>query len=207
MNSSLYLAAVALLIVTTPASAQTTTNPGTTDGTTPSTSNSGDITAPLPSTGAATGQSPTGSSETPVTAMPSPVEPNRLDPSAPSQQRLVIAPGSTTGSTTADPADNSSNPSAPGNSYNAILNGAASNNGTSTGTSGLGVTPAPSPLSPSMYPRRLTAPVFTQPSLTSRTGLGTGIVVSPAARSGLTAHSGLQSHGLPSGHAHSGSHR
>lgn len=221
MNSRIYMMAVASLIATTPAVAQTatnpdtTTNPGTTDLTTPPASGSGSALTPSPSTSSST---TTGSSEPPVTANPSPVEPSRLDPSAPSEQRLIIDPGSGAGSTTTNPADNSSNPGAPGSSYNAILENGSSSNGASTGSSGLGVTPAPSALSPSMYPRplttpslhnpasnypaALTAPVFPQPSTTTSTGLG-----SSAMRSGLSAHSSMQSHPLSISHAHAGSHR
>lgn len=214
MDSRIYSAAVTILIATTPAVAQTTTNPGATNTTTsPSTSNPGDTTTPSSST---TGQSATGSSETPVNVSPSPVEQNRLDPSAPSPQRLLIDPGTAAGGTGTNPAENSSDPNAPGNSYNAIIEG--TNNGTSTGTSGLGVTPAPSPLSPSLYPQRLTipptqnpasnypapltAPVFTQP--TAGPGIGT-----PAAASSMGTHSSLQSHAfshsaMPGSHAHAG---
>lgn len=215
MNSRFYIMAVASLIATTPALAQTATNPGTTDSTTPSASGSSSALTPSPSTSATT---TTGSSEPPVTATPSPVEPSRLDPSAPSEQRLIIDPGSGAGSTTTNPADNSSNPGAPGSSYNAILENGSSSNGASTGSSGLGVTPAPSALSPSMYPRplttpalqnpasnypaALTAPVFPQPSMPTSTGIGTS-----ALRSGLSAHSSMQSHPLSLSHAHAGGHR
>ena len=215
MNSRFYIMAIASLIATTPALAQTATNPGTTDSTTPPASGSSSALTPSPSTSTTT---TTGSSEPPVTATPSPVEPSRLDPSAPSEQRLIIDPGSGAGSTTTNPADNSSNPGAPGSSYNAILENGSSSNGASTGSSGLGVTPAPSALSPSMYPRplttpalqnpasnypaALTAPVFPQPSMPTSTGIGKS-----ALRSGLSAHSFMQSHPLSVSHAHSGSHR
>ncbi len=225
MNSRFYMMAIASLIATTPAVAQTatnpdtTTNPGTTDSTTPPASGSGSALTPSPSTSSST---TTGSSEPPVTANPSPVEPSRLDPSAPSEQRLIIDPGSGAGSTTTNPADNSSNPGAPGSSYNAILENGSSSNGASTGSSGLGVTPAPSALSPSMYPRplttpslhnpasnypaALTAPVFPQPSTTTSMGIGPP-TMRPGMRSGLSAHSTMQSHPLSISHAHAGSHR
>ncbi len=215
MNSRFYIMAIASLIATTPAVAQTATNPGTTDSTTPPASGSSSALTPSPSTSTTT---TTGSSEPPVTATPSPVEPSRLDPSAPSEQRLIIDPGSGAGSTTTNPADNSSNPGAPGSSYNAILENGSSSNGASTGSSGLGVTPAPSALSPSMYPRplttpalqnpasnypaALTAPVFPQPSMPTSTGIGKS-----ALRSGLSAHSSMQSHPLSLSHAHAGGHR
>jgi hypothetical protein len=75
------------------------------------------------------------------------------------------------GSTITNPAEESSNPAAPGQSYNSILEGAPSNNGTSTGTSGTGMSSTgsngvgtsglgvgtTSPLQ-STYPKRLTTP-------------------------------------------------
>ncbi|AGK57278.1 autotransporter-associated beta strand repeat protein [Hyphomicrobium denitrificans 1NES1] len=153
---------------------------------------------------------------------PSPVEQNRLDSSAPSPERLLIDPGAAAGSTASNPAENSSDPNAPGESYNAILKGSSSNNGTSTGTSGLRATPAPSALSPSMYPQPLTtpptqnpasnypapltAPHFTQPTMTPGTGIGT-----PSHGSGIEAHSSMPghafSHGPMAGGHVGGSHR
>jgi len=202
MNAYLCSAAVSMLIAITPAIAQTAVNPGTSDTTAPSASEPVNP-SPSPPTNINGQSAVTGSSDTSVTAPPTPVEQNRLDPSAPSPQRLIIDPGS------------GANPSAPGNSYNAIQEGAA-NNGTSNGTSGIGVTPAPSALSPSMYPQRLTtppvqnpasnypaalrAPVFTQPNMTSGTGMGPS-----SARSARTAGR-LQPHELAGSHAHSGGH-
>lgn len=226
MDSRVYSTAIAILIATTPAIAQTTTNSGTSTSPTDTTASpdasspSGATTSP-PST-SATDQGASGSSETPVNVSPSPIEQNRLDPSAPSPERLLIDPGAAAGSTVTNPAENSSNPSAPGESYNAILGGSSSNNGTSTGTSGLGVTPAPSALSPSMYPRPLTTPPaqnpasnypaplttphFTQPTMTPGAGIGMA-----GHGSGIEAHSSLQGHAfshgpMAGGHA-AGGHR
>jgi len=222
MHSRIYSAAVTILIATTPVAAQSTANPDATGtAASPSTSNPSETTTPSSST-STTGQSATGSSETPTNVSPTPVEQNRLDPSAPSPQRLLIDPGVAAGGTATNPAENSSDPSAPGNSYNSILEGASSNNGTSTGTSGLGLTPAPSPLSPSMYPQPLTippthrsgsnypapltAPQFTQSTMTPGISIGT-----PAPASGIGTHSGLQSQafsrGIVSGGRTGGSHR
>ena len=225
MDSRIYSVAVAFAIVTTSAAAQTITNPNTTVS--PGASSPTDSTAPSPPT-STTGQNATGSSETPANVSPSPVEQNRLDPSAPSAQRLIIDPGTAAGSTTTNPADNSSNPGAPGRSYNAIQERGSSNNGTSTGTSGLGVTPAPSPLSPSMYPQPLTTPptpnpasnypapltnpVFAQPTTTPGAGLGThttasGIGAGSSLQDHATSHATMPSSHMGGGHMGGGGHR
>lgn len=69
----------------------------------------------------------------------SPVESNRLDPSAPSGHRLQID-DSATNSARLNP---DAPPSSGGQSYNMILRGAPSNNGVSTGETGSGTMTSP----------------------------------------------------------------
>lgn len=227
-----FLSAVAATGITavmavTPAAAQTSPNP-TSTGTQAGLSPSGAATNPETNPGTVnpatpppvtTNQSATGSSEPPPTTIASPPEADRLDPSAPSPQRLVIDPGNsaTIGS---NPAANSSDPNAPGQSYNAILQqdssgNAASSNGVGSGTSGLGVTPAPSAMSPSLYPAPLTRPILTQPGFNGATSVGASInpeSLSRSATRGGSMPSGLPSHSLapglaPVGHHSGGGHR
>ncbi len=172
MNRMALSVIVSALIFASPALAQTTTPPPETappvaqppaDTTNPATSTG---TAGTPSDATTTSSAPAltpapqdseGSSETPSSVISSPAERNRLDPSAPSRFRLQIDPGSP-GESATNPGTVSSNLAAPGEPYNAITEGAPSDNGASTGTTGRGVTPAPSPLSPSTYPQPLTFP-------------------------------------------------
>lgn len=66
----------------------------------------------------------------------SPVEQNRLDPSAPSPLRLQIDEGASARAVQ-NPNSNVANPSATGN-FNTIIEGAPSSSGTSSGVSGAG---------------------------------------------------------------------
>jgi hypothetical protein len=155
------------------------------------------------SSSAAQGSSETAAptSEAPGNVIQSPVETNRLDPSAPSRQRLQIDEGQL-GSTVTNPDETSSNPAAPGESYNSIVEGAPSNNGIGTGTSGLGTTSAPQ----STYPKRLTSPPtpFSNQFGNSLTP-GTGTTFRPS--TGLNSGSSLGMTNRSSfGHSLSGGH-
>jgi hypothetical protein len=68
----------------------------------------------------------------------SPVEHNRLDPAAPSPQRLQIDEGASARARN-NPDVESTHPNASGNSYNTIIQGSPSNNAT-TSSGGLGST-------------------------------------------------------------------
>ena len=72
--------------------------------------------------------------DAPGSARP-PVEQNRIDPAAPSRQRLQIDEGASARAVQ-NPGANVANPSTTGNSFNTIIEGSPSNNGTSTGVSG-----------------------------------------------------------------------
>jgi hypothetical protein len=73
--------------------------------------------------------------DAPGSARP-PVEQNRIDPAAPSRQRLQIDEGASAGAVQ-NPGANGANPgNTPGNSFNTVIEGSPSNNGTSTGVSG-----------------------------------------------------------------------
>jgi hypothetical protein len=66
----------------------------------------------------------------------SPIESNRLDPAAPSRQRLQIDEGASARAVQ-NPGANGANPgNTTGNSFNTVIEGSPSNNGTSTGVSG-----------------------------------------------------------------------
>ena len=69
-------------------------------------------------------------------AAPPPVEQNRLDPSAPSRQRLQIDEGASARAIQ-NPGATTTNPNAAGN-FNTIIEGAPSSSGTSSGVSGAG---------------------------------------------------------------------
>jgi len=174
MNKFILSAAIVTLSAACPAFAQTSTDPAEAPPTPPTVAappanSSNPTAATAPPTTTTTSNGSEGSSEAPGNVIQSPVEQNRLDPSAPSPGRLQIDEGSV-GDAITNPDENSSNPAAPGQSYNAILRGAPSNNGTSAGTSGLGVTPPASAMSPSLYPGRLTSP--TSPFSSSTFGSG-----------------------------------
>ncbi|MBS0253357.1 MAG: hypothetical protein JSR78_20045 [Proteobacteria bacterium] len=81
-----------------------------------------------------------GGSAQPTTEAPSgaagPVERHRLDPAAPSPQRLQIDDGAS--AAVRNPDADALHPGSSGSSYNTIMRGAPSTSGTSTGTSGLG---------------------------------------------------------------------
>lgn len=66
-----------------------------------------------------------------------PVEQNRLDPAAPSSQRLQIDDG-TSAAIRGNPDINTLHPGSSGTSYNTMLRGSPSTSGASTGTSGIG---------------------------------------------------------------------
>ena len=68
-------------------------------------------------------------------AAPPPVEQNRIDPAAPSRQRLQIDEGASARAVQ-NPGANVEKPATTGNSFNTIIEGSPSNNGTSTGVSG-----------------------------------------------------------------------
>lgn len=68
-----------------------------------------------------------------------PVERHRLDPAAPSPQRLQIEDG--TSASVRNPDADALHPGPSGSSYNTIMRGAPSTSGTSTGTSGIGSSP------------------------------------------------------------------
>lgn len=177
MNKFILSAAIVTLSAACPAFAQTSTEPTAAPPTPPTvagppanSSNPSAATAPPAATTTTNGSE--GSSAAPTNVIQSPVEQNRLDPSAPNPGRLQIDEGSV-GDAITNPDANSSNPAAPGQSYNAILGGGPSNNGTSAGTSGLGVTPPASAMSPSVYPGRLTSPTSPFSSSTfGSTGIG-----------------------------------
>lgn len=80
------------------------------------------------------------SSSLPTTEAPGsptgPVERNRLDPAAPSPQRLQIDDG--TSAAVRNPDANGLHPGSSGSSYNTIMRGAPSTSGASTGATGLG---------------------------------------------------------------------
>ena len=240
MNKPL-LSIAAALCVASPALAQSTSPAAppaptmaappsnTSNPTPPTTMSPSPSTAPNSAT-SSTSTGAVGSSEAPGNVISSPVEQNRLDPSAPSPERLQIDP-TVSGSTVVNPGTTSSNPGAPGQSYNAIIEGAAPNSGTSTGTSGLGVSPGPSP---SLYPQRLTTPptpnaasTYPAPIVNSSTplnsGVGTGLgstgigatglgslgLRSPSTGLGMSGGMGSHgmSHGMTSGgHAGGGGH-
>jgi hypothetical protein len=177
MNKFILSAAIVALSAASPAFAQTSTEPTAAPPTPPTVAgppanSSNPTTATAPPATTTTSNGSEGSSEAPGNVIQSPVEQNRLDPSAPSSARLQIDEGSV-GDAVTNPASNSSNPAAPGLSYNSILQGEPSNNGTGTGTSGLGVTPPASPMSPSVYPRPITPPTstFNRPTFGS-SGIG-----------------------------------
>lgn len=65
-----------------------------------------------------------------------PVERNRLDPAAPSPQRLQIEDG--TSAAVRNPDADGLHPGSSGSSYNTIVRGAPSTSGAGTGTTGLG---------------------------------------------------------------------
>ena len=97
----------------------------------------------------------------------SPIESNRLDPAAPSRQRLQIDEGASARAVQ-NPGANGANPgNTTGNSFNTVIEGSPSNNGTSTGVSG-------------------TAPSSTSGALTSPSGSVTPSV-SPSGTSGTSA--------------------
>lgn len=77
---------------------------------------------------------------TPTTEAPGsaagPVERNRLDPAAPSPQRLQIDDG--TSAAVRNPDVNTLHPGSSGTSYNTMVRGSPSTSGTGTGTSGVG---------------------------------------------------------------------
>ena len=111
----------------------------------------------------------------------SPIEHNRLDAAAPSRQRLQIDEGASAGAVQ-NPGANGANPgNTPGNSFNTVIEGSPSNNGTSTGVSG-------------------TAPSSTSGALTSPSGSVTPSV-SPSGTSGT---SGSRTSGTASGTSSSG---
>ena len=68
-----------------------------------------------------------------------PVERHRLDPAAPSPQRLQIEDG--TSAAVRNPDADTLHPGPSGSSYNTIMRGAPSTSGTSTGTTGIGSSP------------------------------------------------------------------
>jgi hypothetical protein len=175
MNKFVLPAAI-LALSACPVFAQTSTEPTQAPPTPPTvanppanSTNPTAATAP-PTTTTTTNNGAEGSSAAPGNVIQSPVEQNRLDPSAPSPDRLQIDEGSV-GDAATNPDTNSSNPGAPGQSYNAIVQGAPSNSGIGTGTSGLGVTPPASAMSPSTYPHALTPPMST-PSFSPSPTLG-----------------------------------
>jgi len=197
-----FLLAAAVLAVASPVQAQTTQSDSTTPTPPANTANSGTTPPPAPSTNATstTTSGAVGSSEAPPPAPPSPIEQNRLDPSAPSRYRLQIDGGSS-GSVASNPDTTSSDPAAPGESYNALTEGTPSNNGVSSGSSGLGVAPTPSPLSESPYPPAITTPPTPYPTstypapLVQPTPFGThaGVVVEPNSTFGSSGFSSQQS--------------
>jgi hypothetical protein len=88
--------------------------------------------------------------EAPGTAS-SPVEQNRIDPAAPSKQRLQIDEGQS--ARARENPDTNAPQSGTGTSYNTIVRGAPSNNGTSTGVSGTsGTSTTTSPSTPGATP-------------------------------------------------------
>ena len=114
-------------------------------------------------------------------AAQSPIEHNRLDPAAPSHQRLQIDEGASARAVQ-NPGANGSNPgNTTGNSFNTVIEGSPSNNGTSTGVSG-------------------TTPSSTSGALTSPSGSVTPSV-SPSGTSGT---SGGRTSGTASGTSSSG---
>jgi hypothetical protein len=75
-----------------------------------------------------------------------PVETKRIDPAAPSSQRLQIDDGASAG-VRQNPDASALHHGSAGASYNMILRGSPSNNGVSTGTSGVGISTPGSPAS------------------------------------------------------------
>ena len=114
------LAAPALAQTTTPTTPNATTGPPT------------EAPSGAPSTSTTTAP---GSSEAPSTTAISPVEQDRLDPSAPSELRLQIDNGASA-ATVASPNAPATPSVSPGVSLDTILEGSPSNSGASTGTSG-----------------------------------------------------------------------
>jgi hypothetical protein len=108
----------------------------------------------------------------------SPIESNRLDPAAPSRQRLQIDEGASARAVQ-NPGANGANPgNTTGNSFNTVIEGSPSNNGTSTGVSG-------------------TAPSSTSGALTSPSGSVTPSV-SPSGASGTSGRSSGSASGTSS---------
>ena len=105
----------------------------------------------------------------------SPIEHNRLDPEAPSRQRLQVDEGAS-GRAVQNPGANGATPAAAGNSFNTVIEGSPSNNGTSTGVSGT---------APSSTSRVLTSP--------------SGSVTPSASPSGASGASGSGTSGSASG--------
>jgi len=91
--------------------------------------NANDPNMPANSTGAPTTEAPGSSS--------GPVEMNRIDPAAPSPNRLQIDDG-TSAAVRQNPDADTLHPGSAGTSYNTILRGAPSSSGASPGTAGAG---------------------------------------------------------------------
>jgi len=191
MNKLLLSIAVVALAAASPAFAQTATTPSDETPSPPASP----LTPTGPATNPATGEpatTPAGSSEAPGNTIVSPVEQNRLDPSAPSQERLQIDSGSS-GAAVTNPDAQSSDPGAPGQTYDTIIEGAPSNNGTSTGVSGLSNSTGTSNSAMSMPAAPLmngqtTAPGYPAPLMSPNTAYASALLSSPGmANPGLVA--------------------
>ena len=136
MKTVLAASAVAILIFSVPAFSQTS-GAGPDEGSIPESmriqqqvdkQNSANPQSLITKPGAATTDAPG--------AAPPPVEQNRLDPSAPSRQRLQIDEGASARAIQ-NPSATTTDPNAGGN-FNTIIEGAPSSSGTSSGVSGAG---------------------------------------------------------------------
>ena len=138
MKTVLAASAIAVLSFTTPSFSQTagTAEPGAAQGNLPESMRiqqqvtKKDFADPK----ALTTKGGTATTDAPGAARP-PVEQNRIDPAAPSRQRLQIDEGASARAVQ-NPGANVENPATTGNSFNTIIEGSPSNNGTSTGVSG-----------------------------------------------------------------------
>lgn len=139
---------------------------------------------PLLTNNATTSQS---SSQLPSFLVQSPLETNRVDPSAPSSLSLVIGPTNSSTAVLNGDVLTSSTPPASGLALNAFVT-----------QSGLSAPPAPSATSPSFYPSPLAVPTSTATFLSQFQGGLTGIGVTtgstlPPGRAGTSSTAGATS--------------
>ena len=122
----------------------------------------------------------------------SPMEQNRIDPAAPSRQRLQIDEGASARAVQ-NPGANVENPATTGNSFNTIIEGSPSNNGTSTGVSG--TTPSSTGSGALTSPSGSVTPSASPSGTSGVSGSGTSGTASGTSSSGGSAGGGASGGG------------